>query len=98
MAAHPAFQTMLQGQIVALEAHRRAQTAVEYVSDPEHRGRTAVTISGPSKAGVQAEITRCMEAAENMGNSAATFLNPTMQRDGSWRSIGEVIIAPVVVG
>jgi hypothetical protein len=98
MAAHPALQTMLTGQIVALEAHRRALTAVEYVSDPDHAGRTAVTISGPSKAGVQAEITRCMERAESMGNSAASFLNPRMQRDGSWRSVGEVIIAPAVVG
>lgn len=95
MSAHPALHSMLEGQIVALEARRKAETSVEYVADDRQPGRTAVAISGPSKAGVQAEITRCMERAENMGNSFAQFTAPRMQRDGSWLSLGEIVVSTV---
>lgn len=94
MSAHPALATMLRGQQAAVAARRHIETSVEYQSDASRPGRTAVTIIGPSRAAVQAEITRCMTAAENMGNSFCQFLHPMIARDGTgiWSSRGEVVV------
>ena len=67
------------------------ETTVEYESDINYPGRTKISISGPSRDAVQAEITRAMLAAENMTGNA-TFRNPWLRKDGAWASVGEVII------
>lgn len=91
MSAHPALNTMLRGAVAALEARQAMPTTVEYESDPRQPGRTAIRITGPSSGAVQAQITYCMNAAENMRNSAATFTAPVRAIEG-WMALGEVIV------
>lgn len=94
MSAHPALQTMLRGQQAAVAGRAPLiGTTVEYESDPKRPGRTAVRITAATRDEAQAEITRCMNSAENMGNSFAQFTAPQQKIDRSWQSLGEVIIS-----
>lgn len=94
MSAHPALQTMLRGQQAAVAGRAPPiGTTVEYESDPKRLGRTAIRITAASKDEAQAEIARCMNSAENMGNSFAQFTAPQQKIDRSWQSLGEVIVS-----
>ncbi len=94
MTTHPAIATMLRGQQAALAGRvPPVEPKVEYQPDVSEPGRTVVTIIGPTYAAVQHEITRCMNAAEDMGNSFCEFLNPMRSSDGAFVSRGVVIVA-----
>ena len=86
--AHPMLETMLQAQQSALAICNSA-TSVEYESDPNQAGRTAIRITGPTKEAVQKQIDIIHRKVDGE-NGWARFVGPARTDDG-YGALGEVV-------
>jgi hypothetical protein len=72
------------------------ETKVEYESDKNCPGRTAIRISGPTKVAVQAQIDIATRQAEDM-TGRAMFIGPA-RIDGGFGALGEIVVETVTGG
>lgn len=92
MKRHPAAAVADLAEILSASG----QTTVNYADDPSRPGRTFITIQGPTRLGVQAQIDKACAAteAEDVTLGMANFDGPFRTKDG-WGAMGEVIIQRV---
>ena len=91
--AHDAIETMLRQQVAAL-AICHSQTRVEYESDPDREGRTAIRIAAPDRASVQFQLDKLMALVDRDGGFA-NFIGP-YRMNGGYAALGEVVITSKV--
>ena len=88
---HPATKPLLDF-VEMIQAAGMDTTNVQYESDPNLPGRTAIRITGPTRVGVQAQIDKAMRSVED-GTGFANFIGPA-RVVGGWGAMGEIVIDP----
>lgn len=88
-------KTFVQGIFEAQQIVHRHTVIVECSPSTTTPGLAAYTLTGHSRADVQACIDARMREAEDAPNGGwAQFLHPWLAADGKWKSRGEVMRYP----